>query len=367
MELEPVPVGGGEAFGVADRVALDVSARGAELAGIVTLEVVRAPLIRVVRAFGQVVVDETRVRHVHTKVPGTVERLYARFTGQLVRRGQPLLGLYSPDLLSTQQELLRAAEGARRLAVSGSPEAGVAAAGLLASARRRLELYDVPAAWIDRLLERGKPERVVVLGSPVSGVVLEKSTFEGHRVTPDMELLVVADLSQVWVQAALFEHEASSVRVGQPARLRAPASVGPEVRTSVAWVAPVVDPATRTVAVRFELPNPELRLRPGSFADVWLEQDLGEALLVPEGAVVDSGSRRLVYVEVRPGRFAPRVVQLGARADGRVQVLHGLEAGERVASQGTFLLDSEASLRANLARVGHDPRAGHEPHADHVH
>jgi len=332
--------------------AVELTTDGLRLAGVQTAPVERATLGRTVRTVGSVQADETRVRHVHTKVSGWVERLHVSYTGQPVRRGQPILEIYSPELLASQEEFLRAREVAGRFAASELPEVRRGGEELLAASRRRLELLDVPAAAIAEIERTGTARRTVTLLAPVSGHVTAKATFEGHQVEPGMELFEISDLSRVWVEAAFYEYEAASLRLGEPATVTL--AYDPTVRLAgrIAFIAPTLDPASRTLSVRFEFDNPGLRLKPGMFADVEVRLDSTEGLVVPDTAIIDTGERRIVFVAGDGDTFEPREVTIGVRADGRASVLAGLAEGERVAVRANFLLDSESRLRAAIGGAG---------------
>ena len=317
------------------------------LAGVQTAVAERETLRRATRAAGLVVADETRVRHVQTRMTGWVEKLFVNATGQLVRAGQPLLSLYSPELLATQEEFLRAREASARFAGSALPEVRRGGEDLVTAARRRLELLDVPASVIARLEHGGAVQRAITLTAPAGGYVTAKSVFEGQQVQPGVDLLTLADLSRVWVEADVYPFEASSVRLGQKAVVKLPYGTGAELTGRIAYVYPTLDPQSRTLKVRIELPNPGLVLKPGMFVDVAPDQESAEGIVVPDSAVIDTGVRQVVFVE-KGGSFQPRDVRVGSRGDGKAVILSGVAAGERVAVRANFLLDSESRLRAAL-------------------
>jgi multidrug efflux pump subunit AcrA (membrane-fusion protein) len=321
-------------------VTIRVGEESLRVAGLQTAPAVRQALSRTVRTVGIVTPDEGRIRHVHTKIAGWVEHLSVNFTGQTVERGQPILSLYSPELLASQEEFLKARETAGRFAASSS-----------AAARRRLELFDVPERSIGELAREGQPRRTVTLNAPSSGFVTSKGIFEGQEVQPGMELFTVTDLSQVWIEAALYEYEAQTVRVGQEATLALPYDPGVVLRGRVAFVYPYLSPESRTLKVRFDFPNPNLVLKPAMYVDVTLALASAEGIVIPDSAVLDTGVRRVVFVETATGTFAPREVRLGVRGDGRAQVLAGVVEGEKVVVKANFLLDSESRLRSALTKI----------------
>jgi Cu(I)/Ag(I) efflux system membrane fusion protein len=311
-------------------------------------------MAKVIRTVGVVEQDETRVRHIHTKITGWIEDLHVDFTGKEVRRGAPLLSIYSPELVSTQEEYLLALRARER--VSGSPFPEVAGSGesLLRSTRRRLELWDITEAEIRRLEETGEPKKDLTLYSPISGFVLHKTALEGMYVQPGTELFTIADLSEVWVHADVYEYELPLVAVGQEATLTLSYSPGELFHGRVDYVYPTLDAATRTAKVRFRFPNAGLDLKPQMYANVEIRVDLGERLAVPEEAILDTGRRQVAFIAEGDGWFAPREVKTGQKAEGLVEVLEGLAEGERVVTSGNFMIDSESRLEASITAAAGD-------------
>ena len=352
----------GAAGGVPGLAPVEVTGEEVRLAGVQTAVAERRELTRTSRAAGVVVADETRVRRVQTKISGWVEKLYVSSTGQLVRAGQPLLSLYSPELLASQEEFLRAREAAGRFSQSSLPEVRRGGEDLLTAARRRLELFDVPASTIARLERTGAAQRTVTLTAPVSGYVTGKQIFEGQQVQPGMDLLTVTDLSRVWVEADFFEYESRDLRLGARATVSLPYDPGTRLTGRVAFVYPTVDPATRTLKARLEFPNPGLALKPGMYVDVTPDLGTREGVVIPDSAVIDTGVRQVVFVQIKGGQagnsFEPRLVRTGERAGGQVAILSGVAAGERVAVRANFLLDSESRLRAAIQALPSAPAGG---------
>ncbi len=322
------------------------------LAGIRTVEVVEGSLARTVRAVGTVTIDETRVRQVTTKVGGFVERLYVNATGQMVRAGQPLLDLYSPELLASQDEFLRARESAATFERSSLPEVRKGGADLAAAARRRLELFDVPPEFIERLEQTGKAERSVTFKAPFAGFVTGKNVVTGQRIEPGMELLTVTDLSRVWVMAQVYEGEAALAQPGRVATVTLPYDASAKLSGRVDFVYPTLETESRTLKVRLDLSNAHGALKPGMFVSVELAAPAEQGRLVPDSAAMNAGPRQVVFVETAPGEFASREVVVGARQDGQALIRSGVKAGERVAVSANFLLDSESRLRG---AVGSEP------------
>jgi len=353
MGMDFVPVYADEpaagTVGVPGLAPLDIGAEGLRLTGVQTAPAVRERLVRTIRAVGIVTADESRVRHVHTKIGGWVEKLYVNFTGQFVRKGEPLLSIYSRELLASQEEFLRAREAAARFAGSDIAEVRKGGEDLVQAARRRLQLFDVPDSQIAELERTGKPQRTVTLPTPVSGFVTSKGVFEGQEIGPSTDLFTVTDLSQVWIEADLYEYEARLIHPGQTGRLTLPYDTRRTLGGRIAYIYPTVNPETRTLRVRFEFPNPNFALKPAMFADVELDIDSGPGIVIPDSAVIDTGERQVVFVAKAGGRFEPRLVQVGVRSGGKAQVLSGLAAGDQVVIRANFLLDSESRLRAVIA------------------
>ena len=326
----------------ADMVMLD--AEQARRIGVAFTTARLAPLRTTVRTVGNVTYDETRLVTVDPKVEGWVERLYVDFTGAPVQRGAPLLALYSPMVVSAQEELILA----RRLldnAGNADSRAALNARELLSAARRRLAYWDVPADEIDRIESSGTPLRTVTLASPASGVVVEKTVVTGSRVMPGMALYRLADLSRVWVEGEVFERDLGAVRVGQSARVSVDAFPGEAFTGRVAYLYPSVAPETRTGRVRIELANPRMRLMPGMYARVELDAAAERpAILIPRDAVHVTGERAMVFVRDAMGGLQARTVTIGASSGNEVEVLAGLAEGENIVSSAAFLVDAEASM-----------------------
>lgn len=354
MGMDYVPVYADEAKGTAGGIdglaPVEAPQEGLRLAGVQTALAERRRLTRTTRAVGVVVPDETRIRHVQTKISGWIEKLYVNATGQPVRAGQPLLSLYSPELLATQEEFLRAREAAARFGQSSLPEVRRGGEDLLTAARRRLELFDVPRSTISRLERTGVAQRTVTLAAPVSGYVTGKEIFEGQQVQPGMDLFTVTDLSRVWVEADFYQYEARALRLGQRVAVALPYAPDDRFTGRINYIYPTLDPQSRTLKVRLEFPNPGLVLKPGMYVDVAPDLETSEGIVIPDSAVIDTGLRQVAFV-AKDGAFQPREVRVGSRADGQALILSGIAAGERVAVRANFLLDSESRLRAAIAAL----------------
>jgi len=307
-------------------------------------------LTREIRTVGLVVADERRVRRIQTKISGWVEQLFVSFTGEAVRSGQPILSIYSPELVASQREYLLALEAFGATNDSGGLDEGDRRR-LLDAARSRLRLWDVEASHIEELERSRSPERRMVLHSPIAGYVTFKAVQQGMYVNPEMELYTVADLDHVWIWADVNEDEIPLVALGQRARIEVVSAPG-ERSGTVSYLQPTVDAATRTLQVRFDVDNSDAALKPGMYATLTLERPLGQALALPDEAVIDTGVRKVVFVEVSDGHFQPREVKLGRKGAEHFEVLGGLTAGEKVVVSAQFLLDSESRLRG-VARPAH--------------
>jgi len=313
------------------------------------------------RAVGKVAYDETKLTRINPKIEGWIETVYVDFTGKLVQKGQPLLNIYSPDLVQTQQEYLLAIKGRRQIGESPFSEAVNFSESLVQSARRRLELWDVSEQQIRELEKRGTALRAMTIYAPASGFVMTRNAFPRQRVMPETELYTLADLSTVWIIADIYEFEAADVKLGQPATVTLSSFPEREFTGKITYIFPQVDNATRTLKVRIELANKGFALKADMFADVVLQINYGNKLVVPQEAVMDSGTEQLVYVSIDDGYFEPRRIQIGAKVDNKYIVLGGLQAGERIVTSGNFLIDSESKLKSASGGMG-APGTDHGAH-----
>nr|WP_320132045.1 efflux RND transporter periplasmic adaptor subunit [uncultured Holophaga sp.] len=355
MDLVPMEAGGHEESGhphshelPEGHAGITIDPQRQQLIGLRTEAAIEAPLGGGLRATGKVTADETRVRKVNVKVEGFVEKLYVAYTGMAVTRGAPLFSYYSPEFVSAQEEYLLALKTRKALA-SGSLQGS--GSDLLEAARRRLTLWDVPADTIHRLEETGQVQRALVLRSPIAGVVTAKNVVEGARLTPAELPFEITDLSRVWVMADIYDTELSRVKIGTPAEVSLGAYPGRSFRGRVAFIDPVMNPATRTARVRIEVPNPKGELKPEMFGDVTLETGTRKALTVPLDAVLDAGQSKVVFVALGEGHFEPRKVTVGATGGERIEITSGLKPGEEVVVRANFLVDSESRLKAALAQM----------------
>lgn len=333
--------------------AVMISANKQQLIGVRTTEVKRESLVREVRANALITADETKIGHVHVKIPGFIEQVFVDYVGQLVKKGQPLFTLYSPDLVSTQEEYLIAKRGEKTLGSSQFAEVAQGSQSLLRSTRERLKLWDISDEQINKLDQTGEVSRTLTFYSPIAGFVTDRKAFPQTSVTPDTDLYTVSDYSTVWANAEIFEYEVPYVKVGQRADMQLSYYPGKTWHGRVSFIYPTVDPITRTVKVRIEFANPEFLLKPQMFADVDLKINYGNQVVVPQEAVLDSGTEQRVFIAKGDGYFEPRQITTGAKLDGKVLVLSGLKAGETVVSSGNFLIDSESRLKGDGGSMQH--------------
>lgn len=345
MKLVPVYEGEAQPGQAGPPGSVRVSAERQQLIGVKYGTVEYTTSARTLRAAGKVALDERRVTHVHSRTEGFIEKVHVGFTGDFVKKGQPLLTLYSPELLASGQEYLLALRGAELMKRSTVAHASEDSHSLVAAARRRLELFELGEDQIRTLEETGKPSATTTLYAQSSGYVLSRNAFPSQKIAPDTELYTLADLSRVWVIASVFEYEAPLVRVGQTATVSLPYSGGRRWTARIAYIQPQVDPATRTIPVRLELANPGLTLKPEMFVDVELAAARERRLTVPAEAVLDSGLTKTVFVDHGNGVLEPREVDTGERMGDRIEIVRGVDEGERVAASGAFLIGSESQLR----------------------
>jgi membrane fusion protein, copper/silver efflux system len=332
--------------------AFKISPEKQQLIGVQYGTVENESLSKSLRAVGRAAFDETKIVRINPKIEGWIEDVFVDFTGKLVKKGQPLLTIYSPDLVQTQEEYLLALKSRRQLSESPFGEAVNFSESLVQSAKRRLELWDVTEAQIQELEKRGTPSRTMTLYAPESGFVMTRNAFPKQRVMPETELYQLADLSNIWIVADIYEFEAADIRLGQSATVTLSSYPGRTFSGKITYIYPQVDNTTRTLKVRVELANKDFLLKPDMYADVTLNIGYGNRLVVPQEAVMDSGSEQLVYVSLGDGYFEPRKVQVGAKVDNKYVVISGLKAGERVVTSGNFLVDSESKLQSAAGGMG---------------
>ena len=331
-----------DSTGSAVREPVHLSAEQERALGVTYSSVTRGPVTREIRTVGEILTPETSLAEVTTRVEGFVEELAVTTTGEQVRRGQPLLTLYSPVLVAAQEELL----AAQRLRAAVNPGDSVAVRNaelLIEASRQRLAQWNMPEESVVEVASTGDARRLVTLRSPATGIVLEKMVVSGQRVMPGMPLYRIADLSTVWVEGDVFEQDLRFVRLGVEAHIEVATYPGEHLMGRVSFIYPTVDPTARTNHIRIELANPGLTLKPGMFATIYLDAPLRDAITVPSSAVIATGERNLVFVR-EEGMLVPRSVVTGVRAGDRIEILEGLTVGETIVRSANFLVDAESRL-----------------------
>ena len=331
-----------------------ISPQRQQMIGVQTVLVNVVPLTKEIRAVGKVAFDETKITHIHTKVTGYIEEVFVDFMGQIVKVGDPLFTIYSPDLVSTQEEYLLALRSRNTLKNSSFEWVSAGSQSLLEAARQRLRLWDIREEDLERLEREGKVRRTLTFYSPVNGLVTERAAFHhGKFVNPEMDLYKLVDLSTVWILGDIYEYELPYVKANQTVEIEFPyASETKSLRGKLTYLYPYLDPKTRTAQVRMEFPNPGFQLKPDMFVNVKIKVNLGASLAVPEDAVLDTGTEQYVFVDKGEGYLEPRPVKVGGEAMGHVAIQSGLSAGERVVTAANFILDSESRLKGAFANMG---------------
>ena len=363
MGMDFIPVYEEEAEEVAGTVR--ISPEKIQKIGVKIEEVKKRTLKRTIRTVGRVEHDEARVFNINAKVSGWVEKLYVNRTDLMVHPGEKLLELYSPELVSTQEEYLLAIKAKERVKGSPSEEVKMSAGSLVQAAKQRLKYWDIADDQIKRLEEEGNIKRTMAILAPAHGIVTEKMINEGQKIEAGEMLFKIIDHSQVWVYGEVYEYELPFVKIGQTAKI-IPSYTPAEIYTAavnhiythfgtVRHEAEGMMEESRTAKIRFELPNQEHKLKLGMYVNVELAVDAAEnALTVPDSAVIDTGARQVIFVEKGDGRFEPRNVKVGAQGDGYYHIISGVKEGEKVVTSANFLIDSESSFRAALQGMKHE-------------
>ena len=336
-------------------VPVQISPQRLQSIGVKTGEVESKIVEDEIRATGNVAVDETRLAYVQVRFSGYIQKVFADATYQYVRKGQPLLTVYSPDLVATEREYLVAKQNQKEVAQSTVPGVASSAASLLDATAERLKQWGVPQIEIVRLESTGQVQQELEVDSPVSGYITERNALPSVAVQPEMRLYTIADLSTVWVQAQVFQNDLGRIKVGDPATLTVNTFPGRNFNGRVDFIYPQVDLDTRTAKVRVIFSNPGLQLKPGMFVNVVLKIPMGRQLVIPATGVLQSGTREIAFVQRSDGYIEPREVQLGARVDDNFVVLKGLKAGEQIVTSANFLIDSESQLQAALGSFAPPP------------
>jgi Cu(I)/Ag(I) efflux system membrane fusion protein len=354
MGMDYVPVYEGEETQVSAN-GVKLSPDRVQMLGVRTEAAMLHEIARTVRAVGTIQVDERRLATVAPRFEGWIEKLHVNAVGQSIARGEPLMEIYSPELVAVQQEYLIAARALEASRASGS-ESRAAMQRLRDATLARLRYWNIEERDLAGVLKAGKPRPTLTLRAPVSGVVLDKPAVQGMRFMPGEMLYRIADLSRLWIIAEVFEQDLAPIRVGQAAKIAVNAYPGRAFEGRVAFIYPTLKAETRTARVRVELPNPEDLLKPDMYVSVELAAgEPRKVVAVPDSAVLDSGTRQVVLVERGEGRYEPRQVRIGTRADDHVEVLDGLREGEKVVVRANFLIDSESNLKAALSGLSSPP------------
>ena len=353
MGMDLVPVYEEEGDGKEPASTIRIDPVTIQNMGIRTEKVKMGSPVKTIRTVGNITYDETRIYTVNTKFNGWIEKLYVDFEGKQVRKGQPLFDIYSPELVTAQEEYLLALEQYRSLGQSGFEQVREAARRLRDASHTRLRYWDVSPAQIRRLESSGMVRKTVTVFSPATGVVTKKNAFQGHYVKAGEHQYEIADLSTVWVDVDIYEYELPWVEKGMPAEMELTYIPGKHFKGRVLFIYPYLNPKTRTATLRLEFPNPKGLLKPAMYANVYLKSEIEEkSLLIPQVAVIDSGVRKVVFVSRGNGKFEPREVELGLEVnDDRYQVLNGLSEGEEIVVSAQFMLDSESRLREVIQKM----------------
>jgi Cu(I)/Ag(I) efflux system membrane fusion protein len=309
-------------------------------------------LSHVIRAMGRVDFNEERMVHLHPKTEGWIQKLMVDKTGQWVKKGSDLLAIYSPQLVSSQQEYLLALNNLKALESSPFEDIRQGAIDLVRTSRERLELLDVPKHQIRELEETRSIKKGLHIHTPADGTVMKIGVREGQFVTPATELYMIADLSKVWVYADIYEYELPWVQIGDTAKIQLSGIPGKQFEGRLDYIYPYAESKTRTIKARLVFDNPEQLLKPNMFAEVSIYAGRKiDAIVIPDEAIVRSGTRTQVFIVREKGKFEPRIVRLGIASEGQVQVLEGLSAGEEIVTSSQFLIDSESKLREATAKM----------------
>jgi len=351
MDLVPVYEEEGEEKEPASTIRIDPATM--QNMGVRLGRVERKPLVKDIRTVGYLLYDETKIFTVNTKFNGWIEKLHVDFVGDTVKKGQPLFEIYSPDLVTAQEEYLLALEQYRKLSNATYDRVRESAERLLSASRTRLRYWDLTDAQIEKIGQTASISKTLTVYSPASGVVTKKDAFEGHYVKAGEHQYTIADLSTVWVEVDIYEYELPWVRKGMPAEMELAYMPGKRLKGKVLFIYPYLNAKTRTATLRLQFSNPDYQLKPGMYADIYLKSSMGDnALVVPQEAVIFSGIRRLVFVSLGKGRFRPREVKLGVEVNqNEYQVLKGLEEGEEIVLSAQFMLDSESRLREAIQKM----------------
>ncbi|MCD6375192.1 MAG: efflux RND transporter periplasmic adaptor subunit [Caldisericaceae bacterium] len=359
MGMDLIPVYEGEAeLGAGGTITIDPVT--VQNMGVRTKKVIKKDFYHVVRTVGYIEYDETRLFTINNKISGWVEKLYVDYTGKLVKKGQPLLAIYSPELVTTQEEYLLALKNLQAVKNSNISEVRQSAEELLKGSIKRLQYWDIPQQEIDRLTQGGQAQKTVTLYAPFTGFVIHKNVVEGSKVKAGQDLFRLADLSNVWIQASIYDTELPWIKIGAEAQIELSYLPGKTFEGKITYIYPYLNKKARDVSVRLEFPNHDYELKPGMYANVIIKTDpIKDALVVPTEAVIRSGKRNVVFIARGEGRFEPRNVKIGEENEqGELRIIAGLLEGEEIVTSAQFLFDSESRLQEAIQKMLAETRKG---------
>lgn len=331
------------------RVPIEVPVEKQAKMGLKVTKAEKKKVEHTIRTVGTITADQTKEAHVHTKIKGWIEKIYADYVGKPVKKNQPLFDLYSPELVATQEEYLAARQQ------------GAIGREIAATSRNRLQLWGVPPNEIEKLEKTGKASRTITFNSPADGFIIEKMAVQGVYITPEMELYRITDLSRLWIIITLYEYDVAVISVGDEAGIILPYDPDKPFTGKISYIYPEIEVETRTAKARIEVDNPHQLLKPGMFANVELKKNLGESIVVPGDAVIETGKRSLVFVKTGASRFEPREIKVGPRVENGFIILSGLEGGEEIVISANFLIDAESKFQAAIQK-GTPSQPGHGEH-----
>ena len=308
---------------------------------------------KIIRTVGHIETDERRTAHIHVKFDGWIEKLFVNFTGEKVKKGQPLFTVYSPELVSTQQEYLLASQAKNILGKDPHSKAATGAVGAFDAARQKLLLMGISDQTIKNLLKTEKASKALVIDSPIEGTVINKTALAGMRIEPNTELYTIADLSKLWILGDIYEYELPYIHEGQIADVTLSYLPNKIYHSKLNFIYPTVDTQTRTVKARFEIDNQNGQLKPGMYVNLELKIPLGKHLVVPKDAVLMTGERAVIFIYHGDGKIEWRNVKLGVRSGDVIEILEGIKEGDSIITSANFLIDSESQLKAAMGGMQH--------------
>lgn len=345
-----------------ESVELEIDPAKQQYIGINTTKAIRKNVNKEIKALGIIAADETMLSHIHSKFSGYIQKVFADYEGKLVKKGEPLFTVYSPELVSTQEEYLLALTAKDKLKGNKFPEIDASQEALLQAAKRRLELWDITDEQINKLEQTRQATKELTFYSPVNGFIIKREAFEGNQISPEVAIYDIADLSKVWAQVEVYEVDLPFVMVGQNAIVNFQYENLKPITAKITYIYPTVDPMTRTVKVRLEMNNTGFKLKPDMYISANIQSGFGNQIIVPTRAVIDSGERQIVFIKTNEGKFTPKQVRLGPELSNERVIYEGIKEGEEVVTDGNFLLDSESNLETALQQM--KPASGE--HAGHM-